>query len=64
MTVYFRNELEELLKKHKMEDASNTSADILAEYLCMALSAFNRGVTQRNYAEAHGGLPKVQGGGA
>jgi hypothetical protein len=43
----FQQELEALLNGHSQENASNTPDFILAEYLIWCLSAWNRGIAER-----------------
>ena len=43
----FQVELEHLLNKHSIENASNTPDFILAQYLCACLAAWDRAVQQR-----------------
>lgn len=47
MKTEFIKELEQLINKHSMENASNTPDFILAQYLGGCLSAWNQGVQQR-----------------
>ena len=43
----FRGELEQLINRHSVENASNTPNFILADYLCGCLVAFDTAVQQR-----------------
>jgi len=43
----FWDDLEELINKHSLENASNTPDWILAQYLKGCLDAFNKAVKQR-----------------
>lgn len=43
----FRAELEHLLNRHSLENASNTPDFILAQYLCACLAAWDQAVQQR-----------------
>lgn len=44
----FEKELEALINKHSMENASNTPDFILAQYLQRCLLAFNQAMQQRD----------------
>ena len=49
VTISFRKELTNLINKHSRENESNTPDFILAEYLMMALDAFNTALDKREY---------------
>lgn len=58
----FEAELELLLNRHSLENASNTPDFILAQYLVACLGAWNTGVQQRE--TWYGRDPRPTGGNA
>lgn len=53
----FRNELEQLLNKHSLENNSNTPDFILAEYLVNCLGAFDLATEHREEWYGHKHIP-------
>lgn len=51
----FRDELEQLINKHSLENKSDTSDFLLADYLISCLAAFNETVRARE--TWHGRIP-------
>jgi hypothetical protein len=53
MLLEFRHELEALINKHSIENASNTPDFILCQYLIDCLKAFDRAVIARQKWHGH-----------